>query len=97
MSSKLNPDQIINKFILPKRTESGDRNNIELEYNGVKYLAILIMGDRISIRIDGRPIMEYDSCSNEVLNCTDIDESNVYVTNRIGYKYELLGAWNYSC
>ncbi len=97
MPSELNPDQIINKFILPKGIENGESNHKELEYAGAKYLAVLIMGDKISIRIDGRPIIEYDSCSNEVLKCTDIDESSVYVTNRIECRYNLDGGWNYSC
>ena len=97
MSAEFDPDNILNPFILPKRIEKNVGDAREMEYTGPKYLAIPIMGDRIAIKIDGRPIIEYDSGSNDVHNCTDIDESSIYVTNRIECRYSLLGEHNYSC
>lgn len=97
MSPGLDPDKIICRFRLPKKTRNRIGGEDVTEYRGIKYLAVAVVGDRIDIRIDGRPVLEYDAVSDEICRCSGIDDSSIYVTDRIACSYGCAGTEIDSC
>lgn len=97
MSPEFDPEYNFNKFVLPEITKWQSEDTEVYEYTGVKYLGIPILRDKIAVKIDGDPILEYDAFSNKILNCNGIDASSVYITDKISCHYHCLGEGQYSC
>jgi len=85
---------IQSRFALPKITERKSDDKEIVEYSGVKYLVIPILGETIALRIDGRLILEW-SRAGGIVNHADILDESICITGGIGYHYEQVV--EYSC